>query len=230
MFWGNDTADQLSVLIQDPHITKSPQNLLSLDRQLHWWFDNAKMALKPLRNNDESVTVQFHWLKPSQSKPTDNGDIFYFKGATAFDTANLGTQQWGNILAHRMSGLFLETGQTFTLTADDPNHVPNFELLKLSWDLLRVIAICGAAAEPTEEDDDDDDYDNYSDDDDDYDNYNDGGDDYDNYNDGGDDYNDYNDDGDYDDNEPPLGMWDENDYAQLHQWATDVKTEEEEGR
>lgn len=58
------------------------------------------------------------------------------------------------MLAHRASGLRLETGQIFTLSANDPAHVPNFDLLQLSWD-LRVISICGAAEEEDIDDDDD---------------------------------------------------------------------------
>lgn len=58
---------------------------------------------------------------------------------------------WGDILAHGKDGLPLRTGQTFILRADKdrPELAPSFELLKLSWDMLRIIAISGAA-EPKE--------------------------------------------------------------------------------
>lgn len=53
---------------------------------------------------------------------------------------------WGEEgLARRESGLRIETGQTFVLKTDDPENLPSFELLQLSWDLLRIAAICGAA-------------------------------------------------------------------------------------
>ncbi|UKZ67000.1 uncharacterized protein TrAtP1_008164 [Trichoderma atroviride] len=50
-------------------------------------------------------------------------------------------------MAYTKGGLPLRTGQTFTLKADKdrPELVPSFELLKLSWDMLRIIAISGAA-------------------------------------------------------------------------------------
>lgn len=154
MFWGDDAADNLSALAQDRNITESPQNLLSLNHQMHFWFDSAKMALKPLRKLDDgSVVVQFHWLRAGNRKPdtkAPEADLSAILAASGLDK-----NSWGNMFAHRASGLRLETGQTFTLSANDPAHVPNFDLLQLSWDLLRVIAICGAAEEEDIDDDDD---------------------------------------------------------------------------
>jgi hypothetical protein len=70
MFWGDDAANQLSTLAQGRNMTEAPQNLLSLNHQLHAWFDSAKMALKPLRKLDDgSVVVQFHWLRVGKLKP-----------------------------------------------------------------------------------------------------------------------------------------------------------------
>jgi hypothetical protein len=133
--------------IEDSKVAGTPKNLLSLNHQLHWWFDNGRMALKPLRELDDgSVVVQFHWLKQHNvSAKTCFGD-------GGIDINNymqkLGLEDntaWGDIYAHRRSGLPIETGQTFILKADKPELVPSFELLELSWNLLRIIAISGAA-------------------------------------------------------------------------------------
>lgn len=165
MFWGPDQAKIWLDLIQDPSVTESPKNLLSLNHQIHWWFDNGKMALKPLRQLDDgSVVVQFHWLKRHQLRSTTkfggNFDDFMQKAGLEDNAA------WGDILAHRKSGLPLKTGQIFTLRApaDKPEWIPSFELLKLSWDMSRIIAISGAA-EPKElwkNDDRDDDADTWA--------------------------------------------------------------------
>ncbi|KAK4169729.1 hypothetical protein QBC43DRAFT_283289 [Cladorrhinum sp. PSN259] len=59
---------------------------------------------------------------------------------------------------HKDKGL---ADTTFTIRAEDPKDVLSWELLELSWNLLRVAAICGAANVTddeyyfTEEDDDD---------------------------------------------------------------------------
>lgn len=58
---------------------------------------------------------------------------------------------WGDILAYGKDGVPLRTGQIFTLKADKdkPELAPSFELLKLSWEMLRIIAISGAAEPKT---------------------------------------------------------------------------------
>lgn len=124
------------------------------------------MALKPLRKLDDgSIVVQFHWLKAGKLRPAQQQDGVDLD--LIFAEAGLESTTWGHMLAHRASGLRLETGQVFTLTASDPAHMPNFDLLQLSWDLLRVISICGAAEEEDVDDDDDND-DYYNDHDDGY--------------------------------------------------------------
>ncbi|KEZ39537.1 hypothetical protein SAPIO_CDS9419 [Scedosporium apiospermum] len=45
--------------------------------------------------------------------------------------------------------LKLKTGQTFILRAQGQKDTTSIELLQLSWDLLRVAAICGAATDDT---------------------------------------------------------------------------------
>ncbi|PKK40956.1 hypothetical protein CI102_15192, partial [Trichoderma harzianum] len=160
-FWGNDTATRFSDIFLNQDITETPQNLLSLNHQLHHWFDKGMMALKPLRKLDDgTVQVQLHWLKTSELKPTQ---VFNknMKIQNAVDSAGIGeNQSWGTITAHRQSGLPLQTGQVFNLTAKIPDHIPNMEFLQLSWDLLRVAAICGAAEPSDLSDFDDDDDDN----------------------------------------------------------------------
>ncbi|EHK50256.1 hypothetical protein TRIATDRAFT_303832 [Trichoderma atroviride IMI 206040] len=170
IFWGDDAANQLLTLAQCRDTIESPQNLLSLNHQLHAWFDSAKMALKPLRKLDDgSVVVQFHWLKAGRLRPAQRQNDVDLDLILA--KAGLGSiTTWGYMLAHRASGLRLKTGQVFTLTANDSAHMPNFDLLQLSWDLRRIISICGVVVEENVDDDgDNDDYyndDYYSDNDD----------------------------------------------------------------
>lgn len=46
--------------------------MISLNHHMHFWLDNAKMALKPLSQTENEVTVQFHWLKGARFKPKDD--------------------------------------------------------------------------------------------------------------------------------------------------------------
>lgn len=158
MFWDADTVTQLVPLIRNRNVMESPQNLISMNGQLHTWFDNCKMALKPIGETENGVVVQFYWLREGNYKPNSVGADF------ATFTTQSGINQgkcWGYNIAHRRSGLKLDTGQTFTLESDNPAHRPNFQLLKISWDLRRVAAICGAAVGESWEESDDEKYMDY---------------------------------------------------------------------
>jgi len=48
-------------------------------------------------------------------------------------------------LAHREGGLPIRTRWTFTIRAENSENIPSWDLLYLSWNLLRVAAIWGAA-------------------------------------------------------------------------------------
>lgn len=39
----------------------------------------------------------------------------------------------------------VQTGQLYTVHADNPAHLPSFELLEMQWNLMRVGVMCGAA-------------------------------------------------------------------------------------
>ena len=109
--------------------------------QIYFWFDNAKFALKPLRQSQDGIVVQWYWLKGAVLKPRvhirPDQDILLQAGLT--------DQNWGERLAHRKSGVPIWTGQTFILRAENPEDLPSWDLLQMQWDLLRVAAICGAA-------------------------------------------------------------------------------------
>ncbi|KAK0758953.1 hypothetical protein N5P37_008440 [Trichoderma harzianum] len=160
MFWGEETKNNLSKSIRDRKITESPKNLICINRQLYTWLDDCKAALKPLEKLEEGVRVQFHWLNESKYKPNSIVTNFAtFKKQTGINDG----KSWGYKIAHRKSGLMLNTGQTFVLKSENADHMPSFELLELSWNLLRIAAMCGASGELDELSDDDDDEEVYSD-------------------------------------------------------------------
>jgi hypothetical protein len=122
-------------------IGESIKNGISMSRQIRFWFDNARLALKPLRQTEDGIVVQWHWLKRVIMKPKVSirldQDILLQAGLT--------DQSWGDCLAHRKSGVPIQTGQTFIIRADNPDNLPSWDLLELQWNMLRVAAICGAA-------------------------------------------------------------------------------------
>lgn len=152
LFWGYEKQESWISQFFNPEISQSARNLLSLSPLLHTWWNRAKFALKPLRREQNAITVQWHWLKaaklfPTQIIPKD------------FDPEELiDPQGWGDghpqLFAHRPSGRTIRTGQTFTIRADYPEHLPSFELLELQWNILRIAAISGATDLCGEADDD----------------------------------------------------------------------------
>jgi hypothetical protein len=149
LFWGADKSAAWRRLCQDGSITQSAKNHIAMNRQLRLWLDNAKCALKPLRQTQNEIVVQWHWLRGSTLRPRTE----IREDLDMLEQAGLADQGWGANLAHTSSGISvpIKTGQTFVIRAEDPEHLPSFELLELQWNLLRVAAICGAA-EATEED------------------------------------------------------------------------------
>lgn len=114
-------------------------------KTLNLWWKQARFALKPLKKDDDNlITVQFHWLKRSgltQTQEVSGQDVLAQAGLHG--SASL---SWGTPLhAHRMSGFPLLTSQTFVIRAEDKSDLPSFELLQLQWDLHRVAATCEAA-------------------------------------------------------------------------------------
>lgn len=142
-FWGVEKALAWRRQFEDARITQSPKNYLSLNHQIHVWFDDAEFALKPLRKTSTTeIVVQWHWLKSSKLLPRTR---ISQSQAAFLEMAKLDDSSWGSCVAHRRTGGPIETGQTFVIRAEDPEDLPSFELLEMQWDLLRVAAICGAA-------------------------------------------------------------------------------------
>lgn len=131
---------------EDEGITQLAKNGISMSHQIHFWFDNARFALKPLRQTQDGIVVQWHWLKRAILKPA----VRIKPGQDILLQAGLTDQNWGECLAHRRSGVPIRTGQTFILRADNPEDLPSWDLLDMQWNLLRVAAISGAADVPDE--------------------------------------------------------------------------------
>ncbi|TFB02621.1 hypothetical protein CCMA1212_005369 [Trichoderma ghanense] len=137
-FWGKETRDRWASQATDLRVIESPRNSLSMSRLLHFWWDNAAIALKPLRQSETEIVVQWHWLQESCLSPrmVMPPDADYTKHVSRHVC-----DSWGS-MKHAF-GKALRTGQIFTIRVEDPIQLPSFELLELQWDLLRVAAISG---------------------------------------------------------------------------------------
>lgn len=138
-FWGSEKAMAWRRHFEAAGITQSAKNGISMNHQIHFWFDNARLALKPLRETPQGIVVQWHWLKRSILKP----DVYIRPDNDILHQAGVMDRRWGDTLAHRESGVRIQTGQTFLFPRHE--HMPSWELLEMQWDLLRVAALSGAA-------------------------------------------------------------------------------------
>ncbi|AEO60616.1 hypothetical protein MYCTH_2309977 [Thermothelomyces thermophilus ATCC 42464] len=141
IFWGPEKTQAWRQMFEDANITQSAKNGISMNHQIHFWFDNARFALKPLRETPEGVVVQWHWLKRSVLKPL----VDIRPDQDTLLQAGITDQNWGDNLAHRKSGVRIRTGQTFLIRANKPEDRVSWDLLEMQWNLLRVAAISGAA-------------------------------------------------------------------------------------
>ena len=138
-FWGEKAASWIATFT-NPDFVESPRNHISLHCTFHDLFRDARLAFKPLRSADPNeMRLQLHWLKPSP---------FPFFSSSVYDNpiqyAGLNaknTKTWGDRLADQEE---LKTGHVFTIRAENPADLPDWDMLELQWDLLRVAAIAGA--------------------------------------------------------------------------------------
>ncbi|KAK4147203.1 uncharacterized protein C8A04DRAFT_9290 [Dichotomopilus funicola] len=139
VFWSHEKEMAWRRMYEQASIANSAKNGISLNRQLHFWFNRAVFALEPLRKTQEGITVKWHWLKKSPLLPRfkihSHEDILLQAGLVDLN--------WGQELAHRESGVKIRNGQTFLFRQHA--EMPSWELLELQWNLLRISAICGAA-------------------------------------------------------------------------------------
>ncbi|EPE04347.1 hypothetical protein F503_01351 [Ophiostoma piceae UAMH 11346] len=164
-YWGPEATAVWRAKCEDANVTESPQNILCLGKHMHALWGSARFGLKPLRDEravaQNEVWVQFHWLRQGLFKPTDfvstdapdqQMDVLAGRNAercdgfaTSGSDSHRDSRGCNGTLAHRESGILIETGQVFVIRAEDPRDLPSLDLLELQWHLVRLAAISGAA-------------------------------------------------------------------------------------
>ncbi|KAK1970237.1 hypothetical protein LY78DRAFT_677907 [Colletotrichum sublineola] len=159
--WGEDRVIKLnSQLVNDgtgKNIVDTAANMISLSPQLHAWWSRGYFALEPMEA-PEPVEVQtttptrstfktawriklrFHWLQKTGIFNLLSTVNYSDDPVTKFE--DLGCNL--NIVDAR-TWRPVESGQVITITADSPEHLPNYDILLLQWDLLRMWRLSGGA-------------------------------------------------------------------------------------
>jgi hypothetical protein len=142
VFWGEKAASWIATFT-NPDLMESPQNHISLSSTSDFLFRRARLAFKPLRSADPNERrLQLHWLKPSAFRIFNS--YFYDNPLEHVGLNAENTKIWGDRFADRNMWLRFKTGHVFTIRAENPADLPDWDMLELQWDLLRVAAIAGA--------------------------------------------------------------------------------------
>lgn len=159
VFWDDDHVDKWrNKIFPDPQHPdtgfESCFNLICLAKHAHGYWNSGRFALKPLSLSDDEkdLTVQFFWQPQYDHKYNDRVDLlkeplsseglkFLKKGKGAYFLCRL---------SEDLSTRYIQSGDIFTLTTDDPGSrpLPSWELLEMQWILQRITAMSGAAETP----------------------------------------------------------------------------------
>ncbi|KAK1992808.1 hypothetical protein LX36DRAFT_644161 [Colletotrichum falcatum] len=162
---------ELDLIISGGHDTPAVDtmcNMICLSPQLHDWWTRGYFALEPISVSSEptsggtpkwSIDIRFHWLRKTDV-PTLTSHVDFSQDPVA-KLQDLKGEGGGLVkIFNATTGRLVENGQIFTITADSRDEIPDFDILLLQWDLLRMWRLAGGADPtiyPLDDDYDDDD-------------------------------------------------------------------------
>ena len=157
-YWSNDRIQEWrNVLYSDQNDpdkgVETCRNLICLSPDAHAYWTKAYFALQPIKLSDDKkrLDVIFHWMPQGKYL-----DVDLLRRPSALEDLDRGS----NIrLFHFLTGRPICSGDTFSLTTDDPvmHPLPDYGLLEMQWILQRLAAMSGAAEIYDDFDNDDDD-------------------------------------------------------------------------
>ncbi|KAK1980137.1 hypothetical protein LZ30DRAFT_145096 [Colletotrichum cereale] len=152
-------------------VVDTAKNMISLSPQLHDWWSRGLFAFEPMgepeafdaatptkvtptrsnlarnakkvkRTQQWSIRLRFHWLQV-----TNIGDL---KSQVNFSEDPITMlRDWDHECLPQAANLRtwrpVENGQVFTITADDYDKLPDYDILLLQWDLVRMRRLAGGA-------------------------------------------------------------------------------------
>ncbi|KAK1994073.1 hypothetical protein LX36DRAFT_223609 [Colletotrichum falcatum] len=169
--WGKDRVTELlnrlssAYAFGDTNMTNvvdTPKNMVTLNPQLHDWWGRGLFALEPLgkpkasdaqsatgtpttskkqKREEYTIQVRFHWLRRTDVRDLKSivdfsqDPIAKLRIPDPNPPAAVNLQTWRPI----------ENGQVFEITANDLEELPDYEILLLQWDLLRMWRLAGGA-------------------------------------------------------------------------------------
>lgn len=140
--WGRHREERIShLLVGDQNIVDTAQNMLALSPSLHRLWGKAVFGLEPIAQLDNGVRLRFRWLKKT-------GLALGQRMPEIFDPDELLASPDGpgsvNV-RHLVTGRPILDGEIIDVTSSDKSSRPNYEILLLQWDLIKMVSLSGAA-------------------------------------------------------------------------------------
>jgi len=113
--------------------------MISLSPELHRLWGKAIFEFESVAQLENGVRLRFRWMKHARPK----------LGQALPDSANPGellsfpTGPGRVNVRHLVTGRPILDGDVLDITSDDESSQPNYEILQLQWDLIRIAAFGG---------------------------------------------------------------------------------------
>ncbi|RDW61172.1 HNH endonuclease signature motif containing protein [Aspergillus mulundensis] len=158
-FWSPDKVDKWKKEIMGEAGTEFLGNMICLNKYAHGLWGKARFVLEPLELSEDkcSLPVRFWWLpirRYSEKVPINTPPSI----SSSMTQTGTATKLWNHLTEQKLC-----SGDEILLTTPDAAEypLPSVELLRMSWNLTRVLAMSGAAdilpdAEDSDSEDDSD--------------------------------------------------------------------------
>ncbi|KAK2035526.1 hypothetical protein LX32DRAFT_723693 [Colletotrichum zoysiae] len=159
--WGRERALRLADKLFNSGagqtaVVDTAANMICLGATLRKWWYMGLFALEPMEKPQPldaagsaqgaasqqrwGIRLRFHWLKRTDI-PDLNAAVDFSEDPVPKMQEPEGRCMIFNATTCRPT----ESGQVFTVTADDPDKLPDYDILLLQWDLLRIWRLAGGA-------------------------------------------------------------------------------------
>ena len=153
MFWTLDQVEDWKNSIftypSKSKATLSCGNLITLSRDAHNFWNQGRFALKPVEksNDGKELKIQLFWQPIYEHPPMIDimTEPVSTKGIHKHHLSPIAKLYWDDP-SDPDRGILIFSGDSFTLTTDDPvlRPLPNWKLLKMQWHLARVVGMSAA--------------------------------------------------------------------------------------
>ncbi|KAK1965204.1 hypothetical protein LY78DRAFT_747875 [Colletotrichum sublineola] len=148
--WGNDRVDTLAEKLtmmgtHDTTAVDTMRNMICLSPQLHDWWTRGYFALEPIKSSAKMEHSHTLPLAQEDRHPTLTPQVNFSQDPVA-KLQSLKGEGGGLVKTfNATTGRLVESGQIFTIAAGSSDDIPDFDILLLQWDLLRMWSLAGGA-------------------------------------------------------------------------------------